>query len=119
MLLGEFAAELAGVGNGTVAKGELAGGEYEVAGADLGLIGSHGGGGLGQGKAEFGEFGFDAHAGEGRSFSSVKGRPFSTMVKGRPVTSVVIRSSTPIRNARRSMSDSGIRFGLVNARSSA
>ena len=29
------------------------------------------------------------------------------------------QASTSIRNARRSMSDSGIRFGLVNAQSSA
>ena len=34
VLLGEFAAELAGVGNGPVAEGKLPGGEYEVAGSD-------------------------------------------------------------------------------------
>ena len=48
VLLGEFAAELAGVGDGTIAEGELAGGEYEVAGSDPGLIGSHGGGAAGR-----------------------------------------------------------------------
>jgi hypothetical protein len=63
VLLGEFVAELAGVGNGTVVERELPGGEYEVAGSDPGLIGSHGGRCRGQGKVEFSEFGFDAHVG--------------------------------------------------------
>ena len=84
VLRGEFAAELAGVGDGAIVEGELAGGEYEVTGSDPRLIGSHGGGCRGQGKVEFSEFGFDAHVEKGRGFSSEKGRPFSKMVRGDP-----------------------------------
>ena len=65
VLLGEFAAELAGVGDFAITQRQLTGSEYKVAGANPGLIGSHGGGCLGQCKSEFGEFGFDAHVGEG------------------------------------------------------
>ena len=97
VLRGEFAAELAGVGDGAIVEGELAGGEYRLP-VDR-LIGSHGGGCRGQGKVEFSEFGFDAH-GEGRGFSSV----WAVFEDGRATRDIGgDQVVTTMKNARRFM----------------